>query len=196
MSSDLAELDMTSWATWLRREMQLPPDVAERLVALDAGRHPTIPELRRALGSDLDLSGCETAGRNGWPALGPAPGDAELAALLDEMYRAVASTRLVRVVCGLDGPSPSRVDEPLRLRGGDRLVLLVLADNVTEAELPFSAEAHGEGIGGFIEPLRTGSALFDAGEMHPGRYLLPLMVVAGGRPSTLDLPIECGAFRS
>lgn len=196
MSSEPAELDIATWAAWLRREMRLPAGVAERLDALDAGRHPTITELRRALGDDLDLSACEAAGRRGWLALGPTPGDAELAALLDAMYRAVASTRLVRVVCGPNGPAPSRVDAPLALRGGDRLVLLVLADNTTDAELPFSAEAHGEGIGGWIEPRRTGSALFDAGEMHPGRYLLPLMVVAGGRPATLDLPIECSAFPS
>lgn len=184
---------MTTWAAWLRDEMQLAPDVAERLEALDAGRHPTLTEVRRALGDDLDLSGCEAAGREGWPALGPAPGDAELATLLDAMYRAVASTRLVHVVCGPDGPRPARVDAPLALRGGDRLVLLVLADNATDAELEFSAEAHGEGIGGYIEPGRTGSALFDAGEMHPGRYLLPLMVVAGGRAATLDLPVECSS---
>ncbi len=189
MGDAVGELDMTTWAAWLRDEMQLAPDVAGRLAALDAGRHPTIAEMRRALGRDLDLSACEEAGRRAWPALGPAPGDAELAALLDAMYRAVASTRLVRVVCGPDGPSPSRVDAPLVLRGGDRLVLLVLADNVTDAELEFSAEAHGEGIGGYIEPQRTGSALFDAGEMHPGSYLLPLMVVAGGRPATLDVEL-------
>ena len=29
MSSDLEQLDMTTWAAWLCREMQLPPDVAE-----------------------------------------------------------------------------------------------------------------------------------------------------------------------
>ena len=193
MSGEATELDMTTWAAWLRDEMQLPFDVAERLLALDAGRHPTIAEMRRALGSDLDLSACEAAGRSGWAALGAAPTDAELAALLDAMYRAVASTRLVRVACGPDGPAPSRTDAPLILRDGDRLVLLVLADNVTDAEMEFSAEAHGEGIGGWIEPRRTGSALFDAGEMHPGRYLLPLMVVAGGRAATLDLEVVCSS---
>jgi len=191
MSSELPELDIVTWAAWLRDEMQLAPDVAERLVALDVGRHPTLTELRRALGDDLDLSACEAAGRDGWSSLGAAPGDGELAALLDAMYRAVESTRLVRVVCGTDGPAPFRSDAPLVLRDGERLVLLVLAENATEAHLEFSAEAHGEGIGGYIEPRRTGSALFDAGEMHAGSYLLPLMVVAGGRPATLDLPIEC-----
>jgi hypothetical protein len=187
MSTDLAGLDMTTWAAWLRDEMRISPELAERLVALDAGRHPTIPEMRQALQHDLDLSACEAAGRRGWAALGPAPGDTELAALLDSMYGAVASTRLVRVVCGPDGPVPSRADAALVLRGGERLVLLVLADNVTDAEMEFSAEAHGEGVGGCIEPRRTGSALFDLGEMPPGSYLLPLMVVAGGRAATLDL---------
>ena len=189
MSDNVPELDIATWATWLRDHMRLAPDVAERLLALDAGRHPTLTEMRRALGLDLDLSACEAAGRDGCSTLGPAPSDADLASLLDAMYRAVASTRLVRVVCGPDGPVPSRSDATLALRDGDHLVLLVLADNTTDSEIEFSAEAHGEGIGGYIEPRRTGSALFDAGEMHPGSYLLPLMVVAGGKPATLDLEL-------
>jgi hypothetical protein len=192
MSDAVAELDMTTWAAWLRDEMRVSPELAERLTALDAGRHPTIPEMRRSLEHDLDLSACEAEGRRGWSALGPAPEDSELAALLDSMYRAVASTRLVRVVCGPDGPAPSRAEIPLVLRGDERLVLLVLADNVTDAEMAFSAEAHGEGVGGYIEPRRTGSALFDLGEMPPGSYLLPLMVVAGGRAATLDLELVVG----
>jgi hypothetical protein len=31
--------------------------------------------------------------------------------------------------------------------------------------------------------------------MPPGKYLVPLLLVAGGRPHTLDLPIECAARR-
>ena len=192
MNNGVPELDMTTWAAWLRHEMQPAHDVGERLTALDIGRHATIPEMRCALGRDLNLSGCEAAGRRGWLSLGTAPSDAELAALLDDMYRAIESTRLVRVVCGPDGPVPSRADAPLTLLDGDRLVLLVLSDNVTGADIEFSAEAHGEGIGGYIEAGRTGSTLFDAGPMPAGRYLLPLMVVAGGTPATLDVELVVG----
>ena len=70
-------------------------------------------------------------------------------------------------------------------------MLWVLAENRTDAGVRFSAESHGEGLGGFVEARRSGSTLFDAGAMHPGSYLLPVMVVADGRPATIDLPIEC-----
>ena len=193
MSDVPAGLDTATWAVWLRDTMRLAPDVAERLATLEAGRHPTLTEMRRALGRDLDLSSCEAAGLAGWPRLGPAPGDAELASLLDDMYRGIESTRLVRVRCGPDGPVPWREDTPLVLRDGERLVLLVLADNTTDAEIDFSAEAHGEGVGGYIEARRTGSSLFDAGEMPAGSYLLPLMVVSGGRAATLDLELVVGS---
>lgn len=192
MGDAVAGLDAATWAAWLLDNMCPAPDVAERLVALEAGRHPALTEMRRTLGRDLDLSSAEAAGRVGWPRVGPAPSDAELATLLDDMYRGIESTRLVRVRCGPDGPVPSRADAPLLLRRRERLVLLVFADNVTDAEIDFSAEAHGEGVGGYLEPRRTGSALFDAGEMPDGSYLLPLMVVSGGRAATLDLDLVVG----
>jgi len=188
---DASPPDVRTFATWLRDHMPITADVAARLAALDYGRHPTLTEMRLALGLDLDFEPCEGIARSAIEAVDPLPGDADLAALLDSMYRAIGSTRMVSVECGAAGPVPSRAHSPLVLRGEERLVLLVLADNTTGAQVQFSAEAHGEGIGGYVEPGRTGSALFDAGTMHEGSYLLPLMVVADGRPATIDLPIEC-----
>ncbi len=185
--------DVRTFATWLRDHMPITAEVAARLASLDHGRHATLTEMRFALGLDVELDACEETARSAVASLDPLPADADLAALLDSMYRAIGSTRLVRVECGAAGPVPSRDHAPLVLRGEQRLVLLVLADNTTDAQVQFSAEAHGEGIGGYIEPGRTGSALFDAGTMHEGSYLLPLMVVADGRPATIDLPIECVA---
>jgi len=183
--------DIRTFATWLRDQVAMPGEVLERLVALDTGRHPTLTEMRFALGLDLDLDGVQAVVWQGWRALSPEAADADLAALLDAMYGAIASDRLVRAECTDAGTALSRARGPLVVRDEERLVLLVLADNKTDAQVQFSAEAHGEGIGGWVEPGRTGSTLFDAGAMHPGSYLLPLMAVANGRPATIDLPIEC-----
>ncbi len=180
-----------TFATFLRDSAPLSPDVIERLITLDLGRHPTLSALREALALDLDISPVEGAARRAFPSLDFVPTDADLASALDEMYRAVRSTRMIRARCTADGPSLSRDGGAIALRDGERLVLLAFADNETDASVEFSAEAHGEGVGGYVEPKRTGSALLDAGEMHPGSYLLPVMVVCDGRPGTIDLPIEC-----
>jgi hypothetical protein len=178
-------------AAMLRETAPLPADLAERLLRLDSGRHPTLGELRLALGLDLDLDGVQEAVRAAWSALVPTATDGELAVALDGMHRALRSTRLVRARCTAAGPQVTREGGPVCLREGERLVLLVFADNETGAHISFSAESHGEGIGGSVEPQRTGSALLDLGPMQRGSYLLPLLVVADGKPTTIDIPIEC-----
>lgn len=176
----------------LREGGPVRADVAERALALEAGRHPTLTELRRALGLDLDLAPARQAALEAWPGRSPDPPDGDLVRVVEAMYRAIASTRMISVRIGADGLHPTRsTGDPIRLRDEEHLVLYVLADNETGAGVRFSAEAHGEGIGGYIEAQRTGSALFDAGAMHPGAYLLPLMIVAEGRPATIDVPVEC-----
>lgn len=179
------------FATWLRDNAPLAPEMVERLIALDAGRHPTLTELRLALGLDLDLNGVAAAAREAWPERGTIPNDEDLARALDAMYRSLTSPRIVSVEITEAAPRVSRAKGPIAIRDEEHLVLLAFADNKTEAPVEFSAEAHGDGIGGIVEPLRTGSALLDAGPMHPGSYLLPVMVIAAGRPATIDLPIEC-----
>ena len=165
--------------------------VRRRLLALEEGRHPRLEDLRAALGDDLDIGGPLAAARI---ALGAgSPDDAHLAAALDSAYRALTSPCIVRATITADRISGSRDGGPIRVREGASLVLLVLADNRTDATLEFSAESHGEGFGGFVEAHRTGSSLLDLGAMPPGKYLVPLLIVTGGRPATVDLPIECSA---
>ena len=180
-----------TFGTSLRDAVAVPHEMIERLLAVEAGRHPTLTELRSALSMDLDLGPANDAARAAWPARGMIPNDEDFARVIDVMYGAVTSSRLVRVEINDAGPHASRTHEPIVVRDEEHLLLWVLADNKTDAGVRFSAESHGEGLGGYVEPGRSGSTLFDAGAMHPGSYLLPVIVVADGRPATIDLPIEC-----
>ncbi len=180
-----------TFGTTLRDAAPMSSDMLERLIAIEAGRHPTLTASREALAFDLDLGGAPGAARNLWPPRDEAPDDARLAAIIDAMYSSIESSRLISVAITDAGPQPSRNRDTIVLRDEEHLVFLVLAENATDAGVRFSAEAHGEGIGGYVEAHRSGSTLFDAGAMHPGSYLLPLLVVAEGTPATLDVPIEC-----
>jgi len=177
--------------TMIRDNVPVPPPVLERMRALEAGRHPTLTELRRRLGLDLDISRWVAAARSVAPAAGAIPTDEDLSAVIDASYRALSSTRLIRVEITEAGPQASRAHEPIRIRDDEELWLLVFADNTLDRGVEFSAEAHGEGFGGYVEPRRTGSSLLSVGQMHRGSYLLPLLIAAEGRPTTIDLPIEC-----
>jgi hypothetical protein len=165
----------------------LGDDERARLLALEHERHPSLAELH-ALG-ELEVDTAIAAGR---VALGGDAGHPHLAAALDAAYRALASPRIVRAVVTAERIAASREEAPVRVREDEELVLLVLADNRTDATVEFSAECHGEGFGGFVEAGRTGSSLITLGLMPPGKYLVPVMVVADGRPTTVDVSIECG----
>ena len=178
-------------AAFLRDGAPIPAALAERLIAIDTQRHPTLTEMRMALGLDLDISAIGDAALAAWPARGAEPSDRDLAGVLDAMYRAIASTRMLRVELDGDGPVVSRAPNPIVVRDEEHLVLLAFADNRTDGVVQFSAEAHGEGVGGLVEARRTGSTLFDAGSMHPGAFLLPVLIAADGKTTTLDIPIEC-----
>ncbi len=180
-----------TFATSMRDGVALPREMIDRFSALEAGRHPTLTELRTALGLDLDLGAANDAARKAWPERGMIPNDEDFARVIDAMYGSITSTRMVRVEITETGPHPTHAHESIVVRDEEHLVLWVLTENKTEAGARFSAESHGEGMGGYVEPGRSGSALFDAGPMHPGSFLLPVIVVADGRPSTIDLPIVC-----
>lgn len=178
-------------ATFLRDGAPIPAALADRLIAIDTQRHPTLTETRTALGLDLDISAIGDAALAAWPARGTDPTDRDLAGVLDAMYRSIVSSRMFRVEIGADGPKVSRAPATLIVRDEEHLMLLAFADNRTDSVVQFSAEAHGEGVGGLVEAQRTGSTLFDAGAMHPGSFLLPVLVAADGKTATLDIPIEC-----
>lgn len=171
----------------------LPPDALDRIIALEDGRHPSLADLRGALGPLLDIDTAVAAG-----AAALAAGSAEhapIAAALDAAYRALSAPRLIRVEINASSIRAWRDPSPIALVEEEPLVLIVLADNRTDATIEFSAESHGEGFGGFVEAGRTGSSALHLGAMPPGKYLVPLLLVADGRPHTLDLPIECAAKR-
>jgi hypothetical protein len=180
-----------TFATFLRDSVPLSPGVLDRLLALEAGRHPTLTELRAALGLDLDINKWSDASRAAWYPPGSPPDDAQLARLLDAVYGSISSTRMIRAEIDDAGPHLARTESPILIREGEHLMLLAFADNRSNADVEFSAETRGEGAGGRIDPGRTGSLLLDAGPVPAGKYLLPAVVVADGRPSTIDLPIEC-----
>jgi hypothetical protein len=180
-----------TFVTMIRDNAPTTAAVLQHLLRLETGRHPTLTDLRAALRLDLDISGWANAARAAWPPRGQIPDDDELGRVIDAAYGSMQSTRMVRVRIAESGPVATREHEPIRIREDEDLWLLAFASNETETGVEFSAEAHGDGIGGYVEPGRTGSGLLNAGRMHRGSYLLPLLVVAGGRTTTIDLPIEC-----
>jgi hypothetical protein len=168
---------------------KLPSDALDRIRTLEDGRHPSLDDLRATLGDALDL---DVAVAAGVAALQAGSADhAPIAPALDTAYRALSAPRLVRAEVTDSSIRCWRDPSPIALAEDEPLVLIVLADNRTDATIEFSAESHGEGFGGFVEAGRTGSSALTLGAMPPGRYLVPLLVVADGRAHTLDLPIEC-----
>jgi hypothetical protein len=180
-----------TFGTSFRDNVPLPQEMIDRILAVEAGRHPTLTELRAALGFDLDLSQANDAARAVWPERGTIPNDEDFARVIDATYGSITSPRRIGVEITDTGVHASRAHEPIVVRDEEHLVLWMLVENTTESGVHFSAESHGEGLGGDVEPLRSASVLFDVGAMHPGSYLLPVTVVADGRPATIDLPIEC-----
>ena len=129
-----------TFATSMRDSVALPREMIDRLTALEAGRHPTLTELRAALGLDLDLGAANDAARAAWPERGTIPNDEDFARVIDAMYGSITSSRLVRVEIAATGPHPSHAHESIVVRDEEHLVLWVLAENKTEAGAPFSAE--------------------------------------------------------
>jgi hypothetical protein len=100
----------TLW-TQIRDNLPLTPQAVERGLALERGRHPSLTELRAALGLDLELGGAWDAARRIRLPRDETPSDEQLVRFLDEMYRGLASTRLVRVELSDEGLAASRADE-------------------------------------------------------------------------------------
>jgi len=164
--------------------------VARRALRLEQGRHPLVAELLAAFDEGSAIDAAVEALRLALRALPVDAADAAIAGAVDRAYRDLApSHRLWLVVtrAGLAAPGvPS-----LSASAGERSRVYVFVENETHADVAFSIEAHGDGAGGRLEAQRAGSLIFDLGELPAGRYLMPVLAVADGRPLTVDLEVEC-----
>jgi len=179
-----------TFGTFLRDAVPMPAAVLERLVALESGLHPTLTDMRAALGLDLSLAAWADAARQNWSRGENDPDDAALARLIDALYASLSSRRMIRAARGNDGLRLSRAEGAIALREGERLTLLLLVENRTDALVDCSAEARGQRVTFSVEAGRAGSILLDAGPLPRGSYLLPVTVAAGGTTATADVPIE------
>jgi hypothetical protein len=171
----------------------LPEEARVRIHALEEGRHPPLDALREALGGSIDVDAAVAAATQ--VLAGGGAEHTPIAEALDAAYRALHAPKLVRAEITASSIRCWRDPESIAATDGEPLLLVVVADNRTDATVEFSAESHGEGFGGFVEAHRTGSSILDLGTMPVGRYLVPLLVVADGRAHTVDLPIVCTAVR-
>jgi hypothetical protein len=152
----------TLW-TQVRDAMPLMAETVPRGLALEAGRHPTLTELRAALGLDLDIDGVSGAARSVRLPHDEPPSDDLLVEFIDALYRSLRSPRLVRLELTDQDIQAKREGEAIRLRAGEPLHLFVMVDNATESVAKFSADA-GNGItSGTVEATRVASTLVDGG---------------------------------
>ena len=182
----------TLW-TQVRDNLPLTPQAVERGLALERGRHPTLTELRNALGLDLELSGAWDAARRVRLPRDETPSDEQLVRFLDEMYRGLISTRLVRVELSDEGVATTRGAEPIRVRAGERLVVLVLVDNRRHSDGDVAIEllgAHGEVT---VEAMRTASVLLDAGVLKEGTDAATLAAECEGSSVKQEIATECAS---
>jgi hypothetical protein len=191
--ADPASSTPETLGTLIAGAASLAEEARVRIHALEDGRHPPLDELRAALGGSIDVEAAVAAATQVLSR-----GGAEhtpIAEALDAAYRALHAPKLVRAEITASSIRCWRDPESIAVTDGEPLLLVVVADNRTDATVEFSAESHGEGFGGFVEAHRTGSSILDLGTMPVGRYLVPLLVVADGRAHTVDLPIVCTAVR-
>ena len=174
-----------NFATLLRDGVPLPQEMLEWITAADTG-HSTLTQLRSSLGLDLSLSAANDAARAIWPARGTPPTKEDAARVIDVMYGAITSSRLVHVEIVEDGLRASRPDGPIVMRDG-RLELWLFAENKTTNRVRISAADHALDV----EPGRTGSILLDAGLMRPGSQKVPITIVSVGSSALVELPVEC-----
>jgi hypothetical protein len=170
----------------MRDGVPLPREVIARIAALDVG-HPTLTELRYALGVELDFAPANDAGRKAWPA-GASPGDPDLGRVLDAMYSAVTSSRRVDITITNDDVSAAGSGVPIVVRG-EQTAIWLFADNQTDARVTVASS----GVRFVAEPRRTASGLPAISLTGAETNLLPLRVDTGGRETAIELPIECHA---
>jgi hypothetical protein len=180
----------TLW-TQVRDNLPLTPSAVERGLALERGRHPTLTELRAALGFDLELGGAWDAARRTRLPRDETPSDEQLIRFLDEMYRGLASTRLVRVELSDEGLATSRGDDRIRVRAGERLLVLVLVENHLGRDVEVSIELLGARGKIAAEATRTASVLLDAGVLKEGANAATLTAECEGSFVRQEIATDC-----
>jgi hypothetical protein len=158
---------------------------------LERGRHPTLTELRHALGLDLELGGAWDAARRVRLPRDETPSDEQLIRFLDEMYRGLASTRLVRVELSNEGLATSRGDDRIRVRAGERLMILVLVENNRRRDVEVAIELLGARGKVAAEAQRTASVLLDAGVLKEGARAATLTAECEGSSAGQEIATEC-----
>jgi hypothetical protein len=152
----------TLW-TQVRDNLPLSAETVARGLELERNRHPTLTALRSALGLDLDLAGSWDAARQVRLPRDEAPPDGLLARFIDEMYRGLRSSRLVRVALSEDRITLSTDGESVRLRGGEHVVLLVVVDNELPHSVRCDMQVQGSEQSLRVDAGRTASLLVDGG---------------------------------
>ena len=163
--------------------------VLDRMLALDSGLHPTLTDMRAALGLDFSTATWVRAARAA-ASSDSDPSEEALAHVLDASYLSLTSTRMISVEHSDTALVASPAEGAIATREGDRLVLLVRTENKAGAEIEVSVEARGEVAAQHVAPHRTGSVLLDVGPMPRGSYLVPVTIAAAGKQTVVDVPIE------
>ena len=86
----------------------MPEGMLERLNAAELGRHPTLTELRTALGLDLSIDSWPVVAREAWVPRGVEATDDDCARIVDALHRCLTSSRRIAVELTPDGAQPSR----------------------------------------------------------------------------------------
>ncbi|MCH7697444.1 MAG: CehA/McbA family metallohydrolase [Chloroflexi bacterium] len=170
--------------------MPLLEETVARGLELEQGRHPTLTDLREALEFDLDLDGVGRAARDVRLPREEPPSDELLKHYIDTMYRAIASSRLIRVEIADSATTASRPDGAIQLRAGERLWLLVFVDNQTTNPAEFSARVGNTTFAGTAESGRVASVLVDAGEVFVGTHEVSLELECQNWKEAIQVPIE------
>lgn len=179
----------TLW-TQVRENLPLTLDTVARGLELERGRHPTLTELRNALGFDLEIQRAWSAVREIRLPHDEEPPDELLVRFIDALYRALESARLVRVEASESGLAVSREGGALRLRAGERLQVLVMLDNMADQAVELWATSAAATETWTAEPRRPASRLLDCGDVAPGEIELTFACAGGSATQRIAVEVD------
>lgn len=105
----------TLW-TQVRDALPLTTEAVARGLELEHGRHPTMTEVRQALGLDLNPDAAWQSARDVRLPQDRTPSDEQLTHYIDSMYRSLQSSRLVRVEVSDNGLETVRAGDAIPLQ--------------------------------------------------------------------------------